>query len=61
MSYVFGYVHEGWGKELMIYDQFGVVYEDIQRGSGNLYALLRLLFPSITLRSPTLVSIKSWN
>lgn len=46
--HVFGHVHEGWGKDLMIYDQFEAWYEDIYRGSGGLFALLKLLFRSIT-------------
>lgn len=42
--HVFGHVHEGWGKEVLIYDQFEAWYEDICRGSGGLFALLKMLF-----------------
>lgn len=46
--HVFGHVHGGWGKDILIYDEFEMWYEEICRGSGGFFALLMMLFRCFT-------------
>ena len=42
--HVFGHVHAGYGRELLVCDRFQMLYERICRGSGGLVAGLRAAF-----------------
>ena len=46
--HVFGHIHEGWGKDFLIYDQFEAWYEDLSRGSAGFFTLLKIFFRCIT-------------
>ncbi len=41
--HVFGHVHEGYGTDMLVFDEFEVSYERIMRGEGGLLDLLRMV------------------
>ena len=48
--HIFGHIHEGYGRDFLIHDQFELWYEDILRGSGGFLVLLRMFGRFIELK-----------
>ena len=42
--HVFGHVHEGYGSDMMMWDDFQFYYEEICRGIGGLWCLMEMVY-----------------
>ena len=47
---MFGHLHEGYGKDVLLHDGFEVLYESLYRGSGGFTAVLKMLYHLIRFK-----------